>query len=143
MSDNTTTLETSATANQQPIAPSAPVKPEFGNGRFSAQMELLYTEIQNLFGIAPDKAEKIARQAGSDAGAVLSRVNASFTVGKVSKDGKTTISDASKIKGVTVTNALMMARACQWCDEAMKNGVSYGFTKWKLSPPLQRYVDSL
>ena len=61
----------------------------------------------------------------------------------MSKDGKVSITDAAKAKGVTVTNALMIARARQWIDDAGANGVSYGFTKWKLSAPLQAYVDEM
>lgn len=117
--------------------------PDFGKGRFSAEMERIYTGLIARFDIEPLKAEKIARQAASDAGEILANVSATFKVSKVSKDGKVSITDAAKAKGVTVTNALMVARALQWIDDAGANGVSYGFTKWKLSAPLQGYVDEM
>jgi len=117
--------------------------PDFGKGRFSTEMERIYTGLIARFELPEAKAEKIARQAASDAGEILANVSATFKVSKVSKDGKVSITDAAKAKGVTVTNALMVARALQWIDDAGANGVSFGFTKWKLSAPLQGYVDEM
>jgi hypothetical protein len=117
--------------------------PDFGKGRFSGEMERIYLGLIARFELPADKAEKIARQAASDAGEILANVSASFKVSKVSKDGKVSITDAAKAKGVTVTNALMIARALQWIDDCPQNGVSFGFTKWKLSAPLQAYVDEM
>lgn len=118
-------------------------RPSFGNGRYSGEMERIYDELQKVFKLDATKAEKIARQAGADAGMVFQSVSATIRIGRASKDGKATIADASKAKGITLTNALNMVRALQWIDDAGKNGVSYGFTTWKLVEPLQKYIDDL
>ena len=118
-------------------------RPDFGQGRYSAEMSRIYDGMQERFNIPADKAEKIARMAGSDAGAVFRNSAASISVSKASKDGKVTISDASKVKGVTVTHALAIVRAMQWIDDAGKNFVSYGKTKWQLSESLDKWVTEL
>lgn len=119
------------------------VKPDFGQGRYSGEMERIYNACQKLFGIESKRAERISRQAGSDAGAVFRNSAAEITVSKSTKDGKVTIGDASKVKGVTVTNALAVVRAIQWIDEAGKNFVNYGHTKWKLSVNVQEWIDEM
>lgn len=131
----TTTLNKPATDKQ--------TRPDFGAGRYSSEMGRIYDELIARFGIESAKAEKIARQAGSDAGAAFRNATASIRVGKSSKDGKVTIADASKAKGVTLTNPLALVRALQWIDEAGKNFISYGFTEWKLTPELTKWVDEL
>lgn len=118
-------------------------KPDFGQGRYSGEMERIYNASQKLFGVEPRRAERIARQAGSDAGAVFRSSAAEITVSKSTKDGKVTIGDASKVKGVTVTNALAVVRAIQWIDEAGKNFVNYGHTKWKLSVSVQEWIEEM
>lgn len=118
-------------------------RPDFGQGRFAFEMNRLYDATQKLFGFTEAQAEKFARQAASDAGAALKNANATLKVGKANSDGKATISDASKMKGVTLTNALLVTHAISWIDDAGKHGVSYGKTKWTLAPELQKYVDGL
>jgi len=118
-------------------------RPDFGQGRFAFEMNRLYDASQKLFGFTEAQAEKFARQAASDAGAVLKNANATLKVGKANPDGKATISDASKAKGVTLTNALLIVHSISWIDDAGKHGVSYGKTKWLLIPELQKYVDGL
>jgi len=87
---------------------------------------------------------KIARDAGSDIGSAMKHANdAKISLGKVSKSGTVTVKDAASVKGVYVTNPIMVARAIQWIDEAGKNGISYGSTEWKLIPNLQTYIDDL
>lgn len=141
------TLEKSANVTATPSTPApakeAEHKPEFGKGRFSAEAERIYGEIIAVFRLAPVVAEKIAKQAASDVGAILANAPASIKVSSINKDGKTTISDTSKLKGVSITNALSVVRALQWITDAGKNGVSYGHTDWKLSAPLQEYVDGI
>lgn len=114
----------------------------FGNGRYSAQMASFYDAMQKVFGIKPSTAEKIARQAGSDMGAIFANVEAKVTIGKINSDGKATFADASKVKGITISNPLHIARALQWIGDAGKNGISYGFTEWRLSEELEKYVNS-
>lgn len=118
--------------------------PDFGKGRFQHEMNRLYESSQILFGFTPEMAEKFARQAASDAGAILANASASIRISAPSVKAKTaTISDASKLKGVTLTNALNVCRAIQWIDDAGRNNVSFGFTKWKLASQLDDYVKSL
>lgn len=133
------TTQTSTPSNE----PVKTIKPDFGQGRYSAEMERIYNATVKLFGIEPKRAERIARQAGSDAGAVFRNAAAEISVSKSTKDGKVTIGDASKVKGVTITNALAIVRAIQWIDEAGKNFVNYGHTKWKLSGSVQEWVDEM
>lgn len=118
-------------------------KPDFGQGRYSAEAERVWRQCQDVLGIASDVAERIARRAVSDAGEVFKQASATLKVSKVSKDGKVTLADASKVKGITVTNALMIIRTLDWIDEAGKNGISYGHTKWVLTPPLVEWVDEI
>lgn len=118
-------------------------RPDFGNGRYSAEMSRVFDSTMKLFGIDSKKSERIARQAGSDAGAVFRNTAATISVSKSTKDGKVTIADASKAKGVTLTNSLAIVRAIQWIDEAGKNFVSYGNTKWELSAQLKQWVDEM
>lgn len=134
------------TATQLPAITTTTEKPEvsFGNGRYSPEMARIYSELQKQFGIAPEKAEKIARQVGADFGELMRNQSASIKVSSANKDGKATIGESvTKLKGVTLTNPLMLVRALQWIAEAGKNGVSYGFTKWELIPPLKTYVAEL
>ena len=127
-----------------PATPATEKRPNFGNGRFSPQMEELFDKSQDLLGFTPTQAERFARQAANDAGAVLKNAPAAFKVGTVNaKSNTASISDAAKVKSVTLTYALNIVRALQWIDDAGKNGISYGHTKWKLMPGLQKWVDEL
>lgn len=128
---------------ENPQVQQTEVNPDFGQGRYSAEMERIYKACMSRFGIESKRAERIARQAGADAGAVFRNSEATIAVSKSTKDGKITISDASKVKGVTVTNALAVVRAIQWINEAGKNFVNYGHTKWKLSVNVQEWIDEM
>ena len=115
----------------------------FGNGRYSAEMANIYVGLQERFNIEPLKAERIARQAGSDAGAALAATHASFRVAKPSgKDMMTTISDASKAKGIRMTNALSLVHALQWIADAGKHGIRYQQT-FRLAESLQTWIDEM
>ena len=121
-------------------------EPQLGKGRYSNEMERLFNQAQELLGFTPAQAEKFARQAGADAGSALKNSVATIRVSKANADGKATISDASKLKGVTLTNSLAIVRAIQWIADAEKNFVSYGNTSWKLSDMnenLKKYVAGL
>lgn len=122
------------------IKPVLPVGPDFGKGRYSSEMQKYYLAMQALLGISDKAAEKIARQMGSDAGAISARMTAEIKVGRSGKDGKVTFKDIASAKGVTGTNALNIVHAVQWIDTAGKNGISYGFTKWHLDTALHQYV---
>ena len=132
MNANTQTESTTAT------------KVSFGNGRYSAVMEELYKDTQRLFGIAAPVAEKIARQFGSDFGAAMANQPVSIKYGKkLSDDGKLTLAESCRAKGITATNSIMIGRACAWANECRQFGISYSDTEWKLTSPLQAWVDSL
>jgi hypothetical protein len=131
------------TTTEQKTETKQSTKPDFGQGRFSAQMEIIYDDCQHMFGIEPAKAEKIARMAGSDAGAVFRNATANFTVGKVSgKENKVTIADASKVKGVTVTYPLLIVRAIQWFGEAGKNGIRFAQII-RLSEDVEQWIEEM
>ena len=129
--------------NEPAVEQKQTTKPDFGKGRYSAEMERIYDALIERFEVEPKKAEKIAKQAGSDAGAVFRNAIAEIRISKTSKDGKATIADASKVKGVTMTNPLAIVRAIQWLDDAGKNFVSYGKTKWQFSSELTKWVAEL
>lgn len=133
------------TTEIKPTASPAPITRPLGvfTGRYAKQQEQLFDEAQKLFGLTPAQADKFAIHAAQDAATALHSVSANFKIGKANDDGKATITDAAKQKGITLTNALHMVRAMQWIGEAGKNNISYGNTKWKLSEPLQKYVDEV
>ena len=121
-------------------------RPDFGSGRYSAEMGRLYDDTQKLFRFTTAQAEKFARQAASDAGEVLAKCIVEIKVGKANSDGKATISEASKVKGISLTNALHLVRAIQWIGDAEKNSVSYGRTTWRISEMndnLAKYINTL
>lgn len=132
---NTTTIQT----EQQ----EAEVKVSFGDGRFSPAMEEMYKDMISLLGIEPKKAEKIARQFGSDFGAAMRNAPATAKVGKVDAKGRVTLADAGKLKGVIVTKPMSIKHALQWIDECDKHEISLGHTKWKLNSVLTEYVDEM
>lgn len=135
------------TTTQQPIQRETDSKvsnePDFGNGKYSPKMQKVYDKLVSLFNIDEVKAEKIAKQFAIDFGAAMKNIPVETKLGKANSDNKGTLSEVSKVKGITYTNALNIVRATEWCDDAGKNGVSYGHTKWMLTPELLKYVESL
>jgi hypothetical protein len=120
------------------------VKVSFGNGRYSAVMEELYKDIQRIFNISAEQAEKVARQFGSDFGAAMASQPVSVKYGKkLSDDGKLTLAESCRAKGITATNSIMVARACDWVNTCKNFGVSYTDTQWKLSGLLDKWVNEL
>ncbi len=117
--------------------------PEFGTGRYSALMEECFRDAQTVFGLSLKPAEKLARQIASDVGAIMASASVSIKLGKINKDGKLTIAEASKLKGVTMTNALGALKALHFAAEAGTNGFSFTGTKWKPVAWLQKYLADL
>jgi len=135
-----TTTQVTATVKQ----PEVKRIDDFGAGRYSMFMGQVYQGCVSLFDLSEKVSAKIARDAGSDIGAALKHSSdAKIALGKVSKAGTVTVKDAVAVKGVYVTNPIMVARSIQWIDEAGKNGVSYGLTEWKLIPTLAAYVSDI
>jgi hypothetical protein len=118
-------------------------KPDFGNGRYSEEMARIYTGCLDRFCLLPWQAEKIARQAGSDAGAALAATKVELKVGKMDKENMGRIEEASNLKKAFLTRPLQIVHALGWVGEAGKHGVSFGNTTWTLSSDLQEWVDSL
>lgn len=117
--------------------------PNFGAGRYSDLMATLYKQAQKLFGLSEEQAEKFARDAATTHGAAMADARIDAKAGKASKDGKVTLSEASKVKGVTSKPCLALMHAIQWVGDAGKHGVSYGGTKWKLDEVLEGYIETL
>lgn len=123
------------------------VKPDFGNGKHSPLMAECYHDAQTVFGLESPKAEKLARQIASDYGAAMSGASVkmkSVKIGKANEDGKVTVSEAaSRVKGVTLTHALLALTALKYAGDAGNHGFSFGQTKWEPVKPLKDYFDSL
>lgn len=117
--------------------------PNFGAGRYSDLMLTLYKQSIKLFGLPEKAAEKFARDAATTHGAAMAEAKIEAKVSKASKDGKVTLAEASKVKGVTSKPCLALMHAIQWIGEAGKHGVSYGLTDWKLDETLVAYVADL
>lgn len=132
-----TTIATSATITTS--------RPEFGAGRYSAVMSNAYDNIQRMFGVSDKAAEKFARAVATQVGALMKseRVDANIRVGKASKDNKITVSEAAKLKGATGTPELAIFHAMAWAQDAMKHGISFGRTDWKLNDELQACVNEM
>lgn len=118
-------------------------KPDFGNGRYSALMQECYDDAQAIFKLEPSKAEKLARQIASDFGAIMAASPVEVKLGRINKDSKLTISEASKVKNVTLTNTLYALKALHFANESGKNGFLSRRTTWVLQPNLVKYLESL
>lgn len=118
-------------------------KPDFGNGRYSPLKEEVWHDSQVVFNISSEAAEKLANQIASDLGAVMANSPVKVKLGKINDDGKMTISEACKVKGITMTNPLTALKALHFAGEAGKNGFSFGNTKWAPMQGLQTYLLSL
>lgn len=134
----------------QPVTRSKVVKhkPDFGNGRYTPLMEEIYRDSQGVFGLSEAKAEKLSKQIASDFGAVMSSVSFNLSAvkmgSKLSKDGKLTIGEAaSKVKNVTITNALFALRALKYAGDAGQNGFLFNDTEWAPVKALKDYFDTL
>lgn len=115
----------------------------FGNGRYSALMQECFQDLQKVFKLEESVAEKVSKVIGSEIGAIMANQHVTIKLGSVNKDGKLNIAEASKIKGVAITNTLMTLRALQYANEAIKNGFNRNETAWVPIPALADYFDSM
>lgn len=116
------------------------VKPDFGNGRYSALAEECWKGAKAIFGLDSHSSEKLARMIATDFGAAMA--NQTVKVGKmskVSKDGKVTLKEAVVAKGVTSTLPLSALKALQFATEAGKNGFLPLKTKWAVTQQLEEF----
>lgn len=117
---------------------------DFGMGRYSALMGECFRDAKIVFQLSEEKADKLARQIASDFGAALSSSPVGIgRIKSVNKDGKITLSEAAKIKGVTLTSALYALMGLQYAAEAGKFGFSFGNTQWKVAKHLTEYFEKL
>jgi hypothetical protein len=130
-----TAIDNQNTNTQTEIA-----EPNFGQGKYSAAMLRIYRLLVALFSVPTEHAERVARQFAIDYGAATKGVPVEVKLGKTNGDNQGTLSEMLKIKGITYSPAMNVARAIQWIGDAGKNGVSYGKTKWHFEPVLHNYV---
>lgn len=116
---------------------------KFGNGRYSPLMSECYDDLLAVFGLSPEKAEHVAKAIGSEIGALMRNQPVAVRVSEQNKDGKITLAEACKLKNVSITNTIMVLRALQWANGAVKNGFNRSETKWVAIPALQEYFDSI
>lgn len=115
---------------------------DFGAGRYSPEMKVVFDNLQVLFGLTPEVSDRIARQYGSDIGAIMRDIPVEVRLKVTGKDmDKLNIRELSKVKGVIVTNTLLVRNSILWIDDAYKNGVSRK-SGWKFNPALQKYIDA-
>lgn len=116
----------------------------FGAGRYSGLMLECFKDAKRLLKLAPEPAHKLALQIGSDFGALMKDAIVAAKVSKsINKDGKVTLSEAAKVKGVTTTNALTALRVMQFMNEAGKFHISSGDTVWAIVGEFKEYLDNL
>jgi len=129
-----------ATENQNKQAIGA-----FGSGRYSPLMVQCFTESQQVFGLNEEQADKLARAIARDFGAAMKDAQVDAKIGKsINKDGQVTLAEASKLKGITITQSLFAMRALQWAADCGKYGFSWKFTDWKLlDGNFKDYIESL
>lgn len=96
-------------------------KVSFGDGRYSSIMGELYKDSQRLLQLTPKQAERLARQIGVE----LGRLNMTNKIqfGRVTKNQQVTIREVASIKGVTMTHALNLNKACMVLQDALSFGL--------------------
>ncbi len=119
-------------------APAITVQVEFGEGRYSKVMNELFNDSQRLLGLQIKQAEKLARSFGAELGRYQGDVQ--FKYGRVSKDNKMTLREITTIKGLTVTYAIALARACVLLQEATGFGVNT-YSKITLDKQFVEWLD--
>ena len=129
-----------ATATPEVKSTSAKIAIDFGNGRYSALMTEVFDDAQKVLQVDEKTAEKIARQVSSDLGAIMSGAVVKVKVGSINKDGKITLSEAAKLKNVTMTDSLLILKALSYAAEAGKNGFLYARTQWKANEDLTKAI---
>lgn len=115
----------------------------FGSGPFSKLMGNYFNKAQEVLAFPAPKAEKFARQLGSDLGAINKDMHFDVSAGKPDKDMFRKLSMSAKTGKIRIPPSVEIMVALQWIYDAYKNGVSFQSTKWMLIPALQEWVDKL
>lgn len=97
---------------------------EFGSGRYSTAARELFADSQRLLGITDEQADKLARSFSSELGRM--NMQSEIQISKVNKDSKVTLKEVAKIKGITLTHAICLAKLVNMLQEAK----SYGIKKY-------------
>jgi hypothetical protein len=117
------------------------------SGKYSAASTEIYQFLTEQYKLSPAVAHKVGHMFACDYGAHAKAMSyeVKAKVGKISKDGKVTLSEAmsGKAKNVTSTPALAIGHAIQWLGEAGKHGVAYGTTDWQFNETLTTWLKSL
>lgn len=120
-----------------PATQNKPVAKIFGDGRYSKLMENVCEQIQIVFNgrVSEEEAITIAKQVGCDFGAALSGAHVDAKIGRsINKDGKVNLSEACKVKGIHLTNALSVMHALNFAADAGKYGFSWKKTQFVVLP---------
>lgn len=130
MSTETQVMESSATTN---------VSVTFGNGRYSNVAKELFADSKRLLGLNEKQAERLAKSYVADLGRINAKVS-EVGISKPNKDMHVTLRETCKTKGVTLTNAITLAKLCVMLQEAKIFGVEK-YDKITLRPELIEWLD--
>jgi hypothetical protein len=108
--------------------------PEFGNGAYSSFMLETWKDAMAIFKLDAERAEVFARKLATELGAIRAAGRVEIFFGKMNKDAKFTLSEFSRVKGVTMTNTFTAAKALAFANQAVKNGFSRNKTEWHVMP---------
>jgi hypothetical protein len=117
----------------------------FGSGRYSELMSSAYEQIQVVFPSVPEEiAMKIAKQIGSDFGAAMRNSKVDAKIGKTIRDGKVTLAEAAKAKGVHATHSLVIMHSLAFAEQAGKYGFAWQDTEFAVlkGSPLSRALEA-
>jgi hypothetical protein len=112
-------------ANETAPAPSAPkqiVAGEFGNGRYSNIAKELYADSQRILQLTEPQADKLARTYVADLGRFNAKCD-SVSISKPNKDMQVTLKESCKVKGINLTNSVILAKLVTLLQDAKAWGV--------------------
>ena len=130
---------TEATNNTPPPPAISNPTAVFGSGRYSNVAKELYSDAKRLLGLTDKQAERLAKAYIAD----LGRINAKVTqigISKPNKDMQITLRETSKVKGVTLTHAITLAKLCVSLQEAKIYGIEK-YDKVTLRADLVEWLD--
>lgn len=133
--------ETNTTVGQKQ---QGPIIGDFGAGKYSELMQSCFIDSQVIFRLSPEKADKLSRLIASDYGAAMKFAKVEASISKsVSKDGKVTLREAAKMKGVTITYPLTAMRMLAFALDAGKYHFLFQTTVWEVTEEMKKYFAGL